>query len=151
MYHKITHFSSPKGILKLTNHNWELTQMQHFYGHSYSAPTPTINILQQIGLTITIAFVIHISYAQHRFLDHSVHTLEPGGFLGRVVDLALYKTKVLGLKPPPGGLSTNPRLTFVTFAPVSFHFATHKPILNLCTCFRAHGWGLIISPYKIGT
>jgi hypothetical protein len=43
------------------------------------------------------------------------------GFLGRVVDLALYKTKVLGLKPPPGGLSTNPQLTFVTFAPVSVH------------------------------
>jgi len=43
------------------------------------------------------------------------------GFLGRVVDLALYETKVLGSKPPPGGLSTNSRLTFVTFAPVSVH------------------------------
>ena len=43
------------------------------------------------------------------------------GFLGRVVDLVLYETKVLGLKPPPGGLSTNPQLTFVTFAPVSVH------------------------------
>jgi hypothetical protein len=30
------------------------------------------------------------------------------GFLGRVVDLALYETKVLGSKPPLGGLSTNP-------------------------------------------
>jgi hypothetical protein len=44
-----------------------------------------------------------------------------GGFLGRVVDLALYETDVLGLKPPPGGLSTNPRLMFVTFASVSVH------------------------------
>ena len=44
-----------------------------------------------------------------------------GGFLGRVVDLALYETDVLGLKPPPGGLSTNPRLIFVTFASVSVH------------------------------
>jgi hypothetical protein len=36
-------------------------------------------------------------------------TIEVNGFLGRVVDLALYKTKVLGSKPPPlGGLSTNP-------------------------------------------
>ena len=30
------------------------------------------------------------------------------GFLGRVVDLALYETKVLGSNPPLGGLSTNP-------------------------------------------
>jgi hypothetical protein len=30
------------------------------------------------------------------------------GFLGRVVDLVLYKPKVLGSKPPLGGLSTNP-------------------------------------------
>ena len=30
------------------------------------------------------------------------------GFLGRVVDLALYETKVLGSKPLLGGLSTNP-------------------------------------------
>jgi hypothetical protein len=43
------------------------------------------------------------------------------GFLGQVVDLALYVTKVLGSKPLPGGLSTNPQLTFVTFAPVSVH------------------------------
>ncbi len=44
-----------------------------------------------------------------------------GGFLGRVVDLALYETDVLGSKPLPGGLSTNPRLMFVTFASVSVH------------------------------
>jgi len=50
-----------------------------------------------------------------------VATIPASGFLGRVVDLALYETKVLGSKPPPGGLSTNPRLTFVTFAPVSVH------------------------------
>jgi hypothetical protein len=55
MYHQITHFPSPKGILKLTDHNWKLTQTRRFYGHSYSAPTPTINTLQQIGLTITKA------------------------------------------------------------------------------------------------
>jgi hypothetical protein len=55
MYHQITHFPSPKGILKLTDHNWKLTQTRRFYGHSYSAPTPTINTLQEIGLTITKA------------------------------------------------------------------------------------------------
>ena len=77
MYYKITHFPIPKGILKLANHNWKLTQTQRFYGHSYSAPTPTINTLQQLGLTITKAFALHIHYAQHGFLDHSVLTSEP--------------------------------------------------------------------------
>jgi hypothetical protein len=43
MYHKITHFPSPKGILKLANHNRKFTQTRCLYGHSYSAPTPTIN------------------------------------------------------------------------------------------------------------
>jgi hypothetical protein len=52
---------------------------------------------------------------------------EDHDFLGRVVDLALYETKVLGSKPPPGGLSKNPRLTFVTFAPVSVHLPHTSP------------------------
>ena len=79
MYHKVTHFPSPKGTLKLADHNWKLTQTRHFYGHSYSAsaPTPTIHTLQQIGLTITKAFTIHIRYARRRFLDHSTITLTP--------------------------------------------------------------------------
>ena len=49
----------------------------YFYGHSYSAPTPTIYTLQQIGLTITKEFDIHIRYVQRRFLDHSAITLTP--------------------------------------------------------------------------
>ena len=77
MYYKITHFPSPKGNLELANHNWKLTQTQWFYGHSYSAPTPTINILQQqFGLIVTKAFAIHIRYARHRFLNQSVLTSE---------------------------------------------------------------------------
>jgi hypothetical protein len=62
MYQKNTHFQIPKGILKLADHNWKLTQTRRFYGHSYSAPTPMINTLQQFGLTITKAFTIHIRY-----------------------------------------------------------------------------------------
>ncbi len=34
------------------------------YRHSFSTPTPSINTLQQIELTITKAFAIHIRYAQ---------------------------------------------------------------------------------------
>jgi len=77
MYNKITHFPGPKGILKLADHNWKLTQTRQFYRHSYSAPTPTINTLQQIGLTITKAFAIHIRYARRRFLEHSAITFTP--------------------------------------------------------------------------
>ncbi len=65
------------------------------------------------------------------------------GFLGQVVDLALYETDVLGSKPPPGGLST-------LLPCLSIH-ATHKPTLNLCTPFVRMEWGLLVSPYKIGT
>jgi hypothetical protein len=40
-------------------------------------------------------------------LEAAIH-IKMACFLGRVVDLALYETKVLGSKPPPGGLSKNP-------------------------------------------
>ena len=76
MYHKITHFPSLNG-LKLADHNWKFTQKRCFYGHSYSAPTPMINTLQQIGLTTTKTFAIHIRHAGRRFLDYSVITFAP--------------------------------------------------------------------------
>ncbi len=66
MYSKITAFSSPKGILKLADHNWKISKTRAFYGHSYSVRTPTIHTLQQFGLTIIKAFTIHIRYGIHR-------------------------------------------------------------------------------------
>jgi len=72
MYSKITTFPSPKGILKLADQNWKISKTRAFYGHSYSAPTPTIHTLQQFGLTIIKAFAIHIHYARRRFIDHPV-------------------------------------------------------------------------------
>jgi len=72
MYSKITTFPSPKGILKLADHNWKISKTQAFYGHSYSAPTPTIHTLQQFGLTIIKAFAIHIRYARRRFIDRPI-------------------------------------------------------------------------------
>jgi hypothetical protein len=77
MYSKITTFPSPKGILKLADHNWKISKTRCFYGHSYSAPTPTIHTLQQIGLTIIKAFAIHIRYARRRFIDHTVPPPNP--------------------------------------------------------------------------
>jgi hypothetical protein len=77
MYSKITTFPSPKGILKLADHNWKISKAGPFYGHSYSAPTPTIHTLQQFGLTIIKAFAIHIRYARCRFIDHPVLPPDP--------------------------------------------------------------------------
>lgn len=77
MYSRITTFPSPKGILKIADHNWSLNKTRAFYGHSYSAPTPTIHTLQQFGLTITKAFAIHIRYARRRFIDQPALPPDP--------------------------------------------------------------------------
>jgi hypothetical protein len=71
MYHKSHTFQAQKASSNSP------TIFGNFYGHSYSAPTPTINTLQQIGLTITKAFAIHIRYGRRRFLNHSAITLTP--------------------------------------------------------------------------
>jgi hypothetical protein len=74
MYSKIMHFPSPKGVLTLDNHNWKNTQSRQFYGHSYFAPTLTINTLQQLGLTLIKAFPLHIRYATKQIYNHSLPT-----------------------------------------------------------------------------
>jgi hypothetical protein len=57
MYSKLLSFPSPKGLFKLANHNWKANPTHHFFGYSYSAPTtPSIDTIQQLGLSITKAF-----------------------------------------------------------------------------------------------
>jgi hypothetical protein len=77
MYSKIMRFPSPKGVLTLADHNWKTTSTRQFYGHSYSAPTPTITALQHLGLTITKAFALYIHYATKKLHDHSFPTPPP--------------------------------------------------------------------------
>jgi len=84
----------------------EIVSIQHLHCMS----SPSCRLTGKDWMKVFISLLIQNSHSQWI-----------AGFLGRVVDLALYKTKILGSKPPPGGLSTNPRLTFVTFAPVSVH------------------------------
>ncbi len=48
MYKRITTFPSLTGILQLANNNWTTHQPCHFFGHSYSSPTPSISTLQAI-------------------------------------------------------------------------------------------------------
>jgi hypothetical protein len=79
MYNRIMHFPSPKGILNLAKHNWSNSKSQQFYGYSYSAPTPTIATIQQLGFTISKAFTHHIRYASRKFSNHPAHILPPSG------------------------------------------------------------------------
>jgi hypothetical protein len=50
----------PIGILQTTNSIWKSNKTQHFFGYSYSSPTPSIYTIQQLGLGITKAFTAHI-------------------------------------------------------------------------------------------
>ena len=53
---------APIGVLRLATANWNSSQTtdRKFYGHSYTAPTPTVHFLQQFGLACTKAFAIHL-------------------------------------------------------------------------------------------
>jgi hypothetical protein len=78
MYSKLFRYPSPKGILRLAEHNWSTLPTRRFYDHSYLAPTPSITTIQQkLGLSITKAFALHIRYASRKFIDHPAHTLPP--------------------------------------------------------------------------
>jgi hypothetical protein len=77
MYSKLFQYPSPKGILRLAEHNWSTSPTRRFYDNSYLAPTPSITTIQKLGLSITKAFALHIRYASRKFVDHPAHTLPP--------------------------------------------------------------------------
>jgi hypothetical protein len=62
----------PLGILTSADHNWKLSQSptRHpFFGHSHTAPTPSIYTIQQLGLTMTHAFSNLIRHGIHTFVQ----------------------------------------------------------------------------------
>ena len=70
MHRRITSFPSPTGILPHADHIWSTTHPGRFYGHSYTAPTPSLSTLQQLGLCISKSFASHIRYAcQNKYRD----------------------------------------------------------------------------------
>ena len=77
MYSKLLSFPSPKGLFKLADHNWKANPSRRFFGHSYSAPTPSITTIQQLGLSITKAFAVHFRYSFRRIKDHASHSPPP--------------------------------------------------------------------------
>ena len=62
MYERATTFPAPLGILRTADHHWNsnTTKPRQFFGHSHTAPTPSITVTQQIGLAITKAYGHHI-------------------------------------------------------------------------------------------
>jgi hypothetical protein len=62
MYDRATTFPSPLGILHTADHHWnsKKTRQHQFFGHSHTAPTPSITINEEIGLTLTKAYSHHI-------------------------------------------------------------------------------------------
>ena len=59
MYKRASHPPCPLGILTSADINWSQSSSSTrriFFGNSYTAPTPSIHSLQQLGLTISKAF-----------------------------------------------------------------------------------------------
>ena len=63
MAYKATHDPCPIGILQSADTIWKLTKTRPFYGYSYTAPTPSIYTIQQLGLGITKGFATLLRHA----------------------------------------------------------------------------------------
>ena len=69
MHRRITSFPSPVGILPHADRVWSATHTRPFFGHSFTAPTPSMSTLQNLGLCICKSFASHIKYACQKFSD----------------------------------------------------------------------------------
>jgi hypothetical protein len=76
MHRRITSAPSPTGIHPHADHTWSTQRSRPFFGHSFTAPTPSISTIQLIGLCLSKSFAAHVRYATLKFCDHHppVHT-----------------------------------------------------------------------------
>ena len=93
MYERATSYPTPIGIIPLATSTWkaEKSKSQHFYGHSYTAPTPKEWLLGKLGLAISNSIAIHLRDAKHGTLVPPTNPLDD--------DFA----PVQPVHPPPGG------------------------------------------------
>ena len=70
MFHKATSDPCPIGILRTADHVWKHTKQRNFFGYSYTAPTPSIFTIQQLGLGTTKALTTHIRNAIKHSTPH---------------------------------------------------------------------------------
>ena len=70
MYERATSHPAPSNLVGLATTQWQRTKPrhQHFYGHSYTAPTPKEWALQRLGLVIDNALCIHLRDAERGLL-----------------------------------------------------------------------------------
>ena len=71
MAYKATHDPCPIGILRTADAIWKQNKTRTFYGYSYTAPTPSIYTIQQLGLGITKGFAILLRNATKISRPHS--------------------------------------------------------------------------------
>ena len=90
MYWRAMRHPSPIGIVPLATATWkkEKSKQQHFFGNSYTVPTPNEYVHQKLGLIIALARAVHLRDAKQGdlvpptlpededFVDESVDTLE---------------------------------------------------------------------------
>ena len=62
MYNTVMSPAAPIGIIPLATANWKRTKCkrQHFYGHTYTCPTPKEYYQQRMGLGIANAVAMHV-------------------------------------------------------------------------------------------
>jgi hypothetical protein len=71
MYEQASNPPSTLGILTSADFFWKQSQSpthRTFYGHSYTAPTPSIHTLQQLGLAVSKGFSSLLTNATRTFL-----------------------------------------------------------------------------------
>ncbi len=67
MFHRATTTPCPIGILHTADATWITKLHGKFFRHSYTSPTPSIYTIQQLGLGITKAFLLHIQNATKQY------------------------------------------------------------------------------------
>ena len=77
MYRRATSYPGPLGVLTTASINWKQNKSRKFYGHSYTAPTPKEFTLQQIGLSITKAFALHLRNSTRKMNSTHVGVAQP--------------------------------------------------------------------------
>ena len=81
MYERILQYPCPRGVVTTASINWRHNKRRKFFGHSYTAPTPKEYTMQQIGLSVTKAYALHLRKASKNFSYPSVNNLgTPPGF-----------------------------------------------------------------------
>jgi hypothetical protein len=82
MYERILQYPCPRGVVTTASINWRHNKRRKFFGHSYTAPTPKEYTMQQIGLSVTKAYALHLRKASKNFSYPPVNNLgiHPPGF-----------------------------------------------------------------------